>query len=276
MRETMWRQPDDLRRVLARPRPGAARRRAHRRSPRAALRHGHELARGQPRRRAPAARRRRGLGGAGRRVRRSTAPAPVPATRSSCSATAARSTTRARRSRVRAPPAPRPCRSPRSARPAPTSRPASPSELRVHVQPPLRHRCACARSRARSAPISAASDDVPAAVAGELGRPGARRPAARAPAAVRGQRHERLGRGRGRAQDPRDRATSRPPATRWSTSCTGRASRSAAGDALVSLDGGGPGSRRAWPWSPTRAPATARASTASAATGSASRSRSSR
>ena len=208
MRETMWRQPDDLRRVLGDPRPGGARRRAHRGPAgpaRAAPARAGTRPTTAPRCCASRASRR---GRCRPTSRRSTARGPRPGTRCSCSATAARRPTRARCSNARRRPGPRRSRSPRSAPPAPTSRRPRPRRARAFTSS---HLCAILRvaqiARALGADLDL--DAVPDAVAAELADDDARRPAARAAAAVRRQRHQCLDRRRGRAQDPRDRVRRR-------------------------------------------------------------------
>ena len=255
-----------------RPGTGGARRRAHRGPACPAVRHGDELARREPRRRAAAPRGRRGLGRAGRRVgaarpgggrgRRAGAAEPPRHKHYTGEALARAQAAGAATVQISA-----------SGRRAPTSRRAARDERGVHVQPPRARSCGWRRSQSPSAPSSGISRR-PRRRRRRARRPRPRRPAARAAAAVRRQRHQRLGRRRGRAQDPRDRV------------CRGRRlldgvpaaraeRRVGADDALVVLDRGGPAAS-ASRWSPTRAPATGRSCTASAATPSARRSRSSR
>ncbi len=223
--------------------PCRARRRAHRGAARAPLGHGHELACRQPRRGAAATRGRRGLGGAGRRVRAARARGR-----------------RGRRARAAQPPRHEALHE-RGARTSAGRGRGDRADLvdrgarrrhrdlrarakrRVHVQPPVRGRARLPDREARSAPSSGRSRTcrTPSPPSSTCRRAPSRHPPAscssRAAAASPGSPP----RARSRSARPR---TSRPPATRWSTCCTARASRSAADDALVVLDGGGPASER--------------------------------
>ena len=173
MRETMERQPADLRTLLADREPAARAAERHRGPAHVPGRHGHELPRRQPRRLAAARGGRRGARGLGVSTPRCTAPGPVPGTPLVLlSHTGHKRYSRggARRGARRRRPHRRDRR--RAAPPASTSR-RSRSSAPTPTPPATWGRCCASPSSPGSwAPPWARSTTVPDAVADALGGPG--------------------------------------------------------------------------------------------------------